>query len=88
MANVADTGAALVTGRVVDGYSDGFVVSAPVGSFPANQHGLHDLDGNVAEWVHDVYAVAAENSPPQTDPLGAQSGDAHVIRGASWSQVH
>ena len=83
--NYADSSSAYITGRTVSGYTDGQVVSATVGSFPANHHGLHDLGGNVAEWVHDVYAIAAANSAAETDPLGAQSGDNYVIRGASWA---
>ena len=34
MTNVADNTSALVTGRILNGYTDQFVVSAPVGSFP------------------------------------------------------
>jgi hypothetical protein len=38
--NVADNSSAYVTGRILNGYDDGYVVSAPVGSFGANHRGL------------------------------------------------
>jgi len=83
--NYADNTSAYVTGRVLGGYRDGEVVSAQVGSYKANQHRLFDMGGNVAEWVHDVYSIPSANGATETDPLGAQSGDNYVIRGASWS---
>ena len=83
--NYADSSSAYVTGRTISGYNDGQVVSATVASFAANHNGLHDLGGNVAEWVHDVYQIPAANTPAETDPLGPQTGDNYVIRGASWA---
>ena len=83
--NYADSTSAYVTGRVLSAYKDGYVVSAPVASFPASNKRLYDLGGNVAEWVHDVYSIPSANGSLQIDPLGAQSGDNFVIRGASWS---
>ncbi len=83
--NYADNTSAYVTGRVLGGYTDGHVVSAPVGSFKANQNRLFDMGGNVAEWVHDVYSIPSANGATEVDPLGGQSGDNYVIRGASWS---
>lgn len=82
--NYADASSGHVTGRILNNYKDGFVVSAPVASFAANDKGLHDLGGNVAEWVHDVYSIPSANGSTRTDPLGAQGGDNYVIRGASW----
>ncbi len=80
--NFADRSGATALGETIAGYDDGFPVAAPRGSFAANRHGIFDLDGNAAEWVNDVY----EPLPAATasDPLGPQTGELHVIRGASW----
>ena len=83
--NVADNTSALVTGRILNGYTDQFVVSAPVGSFPPNRRGLHDMGGNVAEWVHDGYQIPSANAELSIDPLGSQRGDNYTIRGGSWA---
>ena len=83
--NVADNTSALVTGRILNGYTDQFVVSAPVGSFPPNHRGLHDMGGNVAEWVHNGYQIPSANAELAIDPLGMQRGDNYTIRGGSWA---
>lgn len=80
--NFADRAAADYLENVIAGYDDGFAATAPVGSFAPNAHGLYDVAGNVAEWMHDAYA----NSPAGgTDPLGPSNAAQHVVRGASWS---
>jgi formylglycine-generating enzyme required for sulfatase activity len=85
MENYADNTSAYVTGRILNGYTDGHVVSAPVASLTPSSKGLYDMGGNVAEWIHDVYAIPSANGATEVDPLGPQGGDNYVIRGASWS---
>jgi formylglycine-generating enzyme required for sulfatase activity len=85
LGNFADRAAVNLLARTIPDYVDGNVTTAPVGSFPVNQHGLFDMGGNVAEWVNDFYAASAEDLPSGvTDPLGPPRGEYHVIRGSSW----
>lgn len=82
--NYADTSARATLANVIEGYRDDYPVSAAVGSFRPNALGIYDLGGNVAEWVHDYYAVGFGSSEPETDPFGPSSGKFHVLRGSSW----
>ncbi len=80
--NYADRSAAHLVGRIIFGYNDNYSVSAPVETFAANAHGLHDLGGNAAEWVHDFYEIPSANAVK--DHLGPAEGEYHVIKGSSW----
>ncbi len=82
--NYADRSASHLVARIVFDYNDNYIVSAPVGTFPANAKGIYDLAGNVAEWTHDYYEIP--RSAETLNPLGPKEGEYHVIRGASWQK--
>lgn len=66
------------------GCRDGHAYLSPAGSFSANAFGLHDVTGNVSEWVEDCYARSYAASP---DGASAPPGGAcrlRVARGGSW----
>jgi formylglycine-generating enzyme required for sulfatase activity len=58
--------------------------AAPVGQFPANAFGLHDMQGNVWEWVEDCYRENYNQAP--TDGSAWTTGNcvSRVVRGGSW----
>src|SRR5579872_5221255 len=48
--------------------------------------GIHDLAGNVFEWVGDWYSAGYQRSASE-NPVGPASGDGRVVRGGSWGYV-
>ncbi len=86
--NFADESAKGSVAKYIPRYRDGFVGVAPVASFAADAAGLHDVAGNVSEWVHDVYDLRPP-TPGQVvrNPFGprdAAHGDSRVVKGASF----
>ena len=63
--------------------SDGFLNSAPVGSYPPNELGLYDMSGNVSEWVSDGYSSYYKIST-KNNPVGNLRAKYRVVRGGSW----
>ena len=54
----------------IEGYTDDYATTSPVGSFPPNEYGLYDMGGNVWQWCEDLL------EPGSTE---------RVLRGSSWN---
>lgn len=62
--------------------------SAPVGSFPANRFGLHDMHGNVWELVQDCRNDSYRGAPADARPWLSGDCGRRVMRGGSWNNYH
>jgi len=62
---------------VRDTADDGFAGIAPVGCFPANDFGLHDMAGNVWEWTRDGFESRRQ-------AIATADGEPVTIKGGSW----
>jgi formylglycine-generating enzyme required for sulfatase activity len=63
---------------------DGYPYTAPVGSFPANPFGLHDMLGNVWEWVEDCWTDGYAGAPVDGSAVRGAACERRVQRGGAW----
>lgn len=82
-ANVGDQAAKRTfTNWTIHECSDGYVYTAPVGSFRANRFGLHDMLGNAWEWTCSAYT---EGGYDGSEGQGTNDAKARrAVRGGSW----
>jgi formylglycine-generating enzyme required for sulfatase activity len=58
--------------------------TTPVGTFPANSWGLHDMHGNVCEWCQDTWQEDYNGAPADGSAWEKDSSRGRVMRGGSW----
>ena len=75
-------GSRITSGRT--NYGENRRQTASVGSFSPNGFGLHNVHGNVWEWVEDCWHGSYEGAP--RDGSGGDCGT-RVLRGGSWNSV-
>jgi len=63
---------------------DGWVGTAPVGAYPANGFGLHEVTGNVWEWCADWFDPGYYARSARHGPRGPDAGAQRVMRGGSY----
>jgi formylglycine-generating enzyme required for sulfatase activity len=57
------------------------------GSLPANPWGLHEVHGNVWEWVEDCYHDSYKDAPADGRAWVSNGCPSRVVRGGSWGSV-
>jgi formylglycine-generating enzyme required for sulfatase activity len=64
---------------------DGYLNTAPVGSYLHNPFGLHDMTGNVWEWCEDIWQPNYRDAPTDGGAwLEERVPEHRVLRGGSW----
>ena len=74
-------------GNAFVGYGDGWWGPAPVASFRANAFGIHDLEGNVSEWVADCWHEGYRRAPTGGEAWINPGCRTRVIRGGAWGNA-
>ncbi len=64
--------------------NDGFVRVAPVGRFAPNAFGLHDMFGNVEEWVADCWHPSYAGAPGDARQWTQGCYSSRVVRGGAF----
>jgi formylglycine-generating enzyme required for sulfatase activity len=84
-ANIADkTAAERLPFRTVGPCDDREMYTASVGGYRPNRYGIHDLHGNVWEWMEDCWHDSYTGAPSDGTPWLVGDCARRVLRGGSW----
>ncbi|TBR12602.1 MAG: formylglycine-generating enzyme family protein [Lysobacter sp.] len=67
------------------GYTDGAWGPTPVARFSSDRFGLHDMAGNVSEWVSDCWHASYRRAPRDARAWVNPGCRQRVLRGGSWA---
>jgi formylglycine-generating enzyme required for sulfatase activity len=80
-----------ITGKdalfATSGHKNAGKSTCAVAHFPANAFGLHDMLGNVQEWVNDWFDEYYYFDSPAEDPPGPKMGQLRVVRGGCYAML-
>lgn len=64
--------------------NDGYAFTSPVGAFPPNAFGLHDMLGNAWEWTEDCWHPTYDGAPIDHKPRYTGDCEKRSVRGGGW----
>lgn len=67
--------------------SDDLLNTSPVGSLKPNGFGVHDIIGNVAEWVEDCYSATRDRLLASGVPPVEPACEKRIAKGGSWGTL-
>ncbi len=63
---------------------DGYPETGPTGKYKPNAFGLHDMSGNVREWVEDCFRPGYAGAPTDGSAWNDASCEKRIVRGGGW----
>jgi len=88
--NLMDRNTPTSAARMRPDFDDGYVLTAPVGTFEGGMspYGSYDMAGNVSEWCSDWYDKNYYKEGPTVNPKGPSTGFYRVRRGGTYMSDH
>ena len=83
-ANISGRERSQTTRQYLDSHADNHIYIAPAGHYPPNANGLHDMTGNLSEWVHDYFDYRRVKNLP-AEHFDQRLGLARTIKGGNYT---